>query len=304
MDRVAYTNMTYKQKSYENKPMLASTTYGSSPDGPIVHSQDYYAHNINRGCATVPVPVTGEVTNKSKMNTQINTYYLERQNKNLSDYSSFVNSLNSNIREDQYRTNINNQQYRQDCKDTNYCQRVYHPSLRPDYVSTVQTMGLGLGTQTRDRRDHALAQNRDNPIFTAAQTPTDSVGPAKLNYPQGYDQMGPMPMDMTCHLEMQFRTLTNAEMDQQITTLQQNAQKESSMGQTPIERHTNLQHQTPYNPQADHMNQVLHQMALNLPSQSNTVQATNVMRMPTADPLGFQRPSPSNWGQQTAPMVH
>ena len=75
-----------------------------------------------------------------------------------------------------------------------------------------------------------------------------------------------MTMDMTSHLEMQFQTLTDTDMDQQIVTLQHKSQKQDSQtihGQSPIDRQTHFQAKglSAYNPHVDHLNQQLQQMS-------------------------------------------
>ena len=113
-------------------------------------------------------------------------------------------------------------------------------------------------------------------------------------------------MDMTSHIELQFQTLTSPTMDQQISLLQQRAQRQepTATTQSPIDRQTHFQPNAPYsyNPQADYLNNQLQQMSRQMPDSKNSIalqmQNMNSMHdlpnMPAVDPLNFQRPSSSN----------
>src|SRR5258708_38919677 len=104
MDRLAYQNMTTRGRGpyasrldeeipHENPYNTVNFTnelpsnrniqvfQQSSPQG---DQKSYFDHNNNHGGASLNSfsQPTGAVTSKSKMNTQINHYYLERQSKN------------------------------------------------------------------------------------------------------------------------------------------------------------------------------------------------------------------------------
>ena len=314
MDRLAYQNMTLKGRNQltDNSQMINSEFTNEWPG----YQQDrtYYENNNNRDGASLDSfsQPTGALTSKSKMNTQLNHYHLERQSKNLGQYNSFVSALNSNISEDQQRTNINNDRLKTEQKEIDNFNRVYHPGLltqTPDQGDSLQYDRSSLGT--RDRRENGLAKNKNT---TQASLPQPAP---KLNYPQGYDQLSPMNMDMTSHLEMQFRTLTDIDMDNQITNLQSQGSKISkqnaptSQNQSVSDRQFFLQpqSQSAYNPRADYLNNQLQQMSQQMPDNKNSVenqlQSMNSMYglnslpdLPSVDPIGFQRPTSSNYRGQ------
>lgn len=247
MDRLAYQNMTIKHKVMPNQPV------------PCAASLNRYSQP------------TGEVTSKSKINARVDDYHLERQSKNTQDYESFVAALNGNIVEDQYRTTVNNDRYfnKPACEDN--FQRVYHPTLMTEQEQNfcnADRCGLG----TRDRQMNAVAINK-NTTHQQLMTPLP-----KLNYPHGYDHMEPLRMDLTSQLETQFSTLTNSDMEEQISQLNKNNTQ-------PIQPTIMCPPHIGYNPQADHMNQQLAQLAQQLPPQT----MYDCTRM-----LDFQRPLASN----------
>jgi hypothetical protein len=166
------------------------------------------------------------------------------------------------------------------------------------------------GVCTRDRRESALAKNKNTPHLSSNQSILQP--PPKLGYPQGYDQLTPINMDLSSQIENQFQGLTNLDMDQQIDRLQQRGstnydQNSSIHGQTPLDRQTYFsdQNQSIYNPHADHLNQQLQQMSKQMPENKNSIftqfqnmdalhNLTNVPKMQTVDTMNFQRPTSSN----------
>jgi len=246
MDRLAYQNMTIKNK------------IGHAP------TMDQYSQP------------TGQLTSKSKINNRVNNYYLERQTKNLDNYNEFVSALNSNILEDQCRTTANNDQYMTEQPTEDNFQRVYHPTLltEPEKdFNNADRCGLG----TRDRQINAVAKNKNTSHLI---TPMP-----KLNYPQGYDKLNPISMDMSSQIESQFVGLTNPVMDQQIALLSKNSQKSNShMNPNMTDELMRPTHGN-YNSQTDFMNQQLYQLSTQIPPQRS---------LDGSRFLDFQRPISSN----------
>ncbi len=350
MDRLAYQNMTSRGKGpytsrvdvpddnqFQETGMAPFNFTNELPfpqnsSTEVNDQQAYFDHNNNRGGASLNSfsQPTGAVTSKSKMNTQINHYYLERQSKNSPNYTNFVSALNNNIKEDQQRTTVNNDRLRTEQKEVDNFQRVYHPGLsgyhKDQNTDSTEFERIGLGVCTRDKRENSLAKNKNTPHVDLQYSHQNNglpQPPPKLNYPQGYDQLKPMTMDMTSHLEMQFQTLTNPDMDQQIVTLQQKSQKQDPQaiqGQSPMDRQTYFQAKglSAYNPHVDHLNQQLQQMSLQMPEGKNSIalqmqnmnsmhNLSNIPNMPSVDPINFQRPTSSNTrpvqNQQMAPYI-
>ena len=321
MDRLAFRNMTSKGKNplTDGSSSLNEFTneFGTNikPESAtpkvLTDHQSYFSHNYNHGGASLDSfsQPTGEQTSKSKMNNQINSYYLERQSKNVGEHNHFVTALNSNISEDQQRTNVNNDKLRNEQRELDNFQRVYHPGLASHAHESDQTEfeRSRNGQGTRDRRENSIAKNKNSPhVPNESDLPTP---PPKLNYPQGYGQLKPMDMDMKSHLEMQFQTLTDGDMDYQIDGLQQKLLKndpQTHRGATPLDRQTyfHSQNSLPHNPHADHMNKQLQQMSRQMPEgrNSTSTQLQNMASMndlssvslPAVDTLGFQRPASSN----------
>lgn len=184
MDRLAYQNITTKNRNRQF---------------------DRFAHP------------TGEITSKSKINTQVGNYYLERQSKNLGDYDEFVTALNDNIVEDRHRTDANNRRLIQEPVNTDNFQRVYHPTLLTDQekrFNNADRCGLG----TRNRQLNSMAKNKNSP-HEQNLTPIP-----KLNYPDGYDKLSPINMDMTSQLASQFGGLIDESMQQQINDITSHTQ--------------------------------------------------------------------------------
>lgn len=251
MDRVAFLNMTSKNRNVSD-----------------INSQTPLRH-ISQ--------LTGELTTKSKIGTQVNNYYLERQSKNASEYNNFVAALNNNITEDRYRTSVNNDQFLTEQPNGDNFQRVYHPTLMTEQERNFDNADrCGLGT--RDRQVNAVAVNKNttHPILTPMP---------KLNYPQGYDQLKPIEMDMTSQLESQFSGLTNQSMEQQIALLNKSVQSSDNTNSRSVNDIVMCRSQPNYNPQVDHLNQQLFQLSQQIPPQ----QAFDCSRI-----LDFQRPLPSN----------
>src|SRR5690242_7755164 len=98
MDRLAYQNMTSRGRGPQSSRVDDVPTH-EPPHTPLNFTNElsstqsknqtaYFEHNNNRGGASLNnfSQPTGEITNKSKVNTQINHYYLERQSKNSPNY--------------------------------------------------------------------------------------------------------------------------------------------------------------------------------------------------------------------------
>ncbi len=334
MDRLAYQNMTSRgrnpspnindnsSRDFPSVPPLVDFSNNQFTTVPSSNSQQlnqntYFEHNNNHGGASLNSfsQPTGELTNKSKSNTQINNYHLERQSKNSPNYNNFVYALNNNITEDQQRTTFNNDKLLNEREEIDNFQRVYHPGLtfyhKETSIDTTDFERNTLGACTRDRRENGLAKNNNtpHPEFRNEHNIGLPQPPPKLNYPHGYDQLQPMTMDMTSHLSMQFQTLTNPDMDQQITTLQQKSQKNEQQSEphNPLDRRTPFQQNTQnvYNPQVDHLNQQMQEMSKQMPDNKNSIalqfqnmgamhNLSSIPNMPSVDPLNFQRPSSSN----------
>jgi hypothetical protein len=211
MERLAYQNMIYKSKNGQIRPPVLMTPF-SQP--------------------------TGEVTSKAKINSHINNYYFERQSKNSPNYDSFITALNSNISEDQQRTSVNNEYLLTEQTLEDNLGRVCHPTLMTEQEKSFHNADrCGLGVGTRDRQMNAFAKNKNtthpdmqsNEMLMMKQSPTPMP---KLNYPQGYDQLQPLCMDMSSQLDTQFGVLTNPYMDQQIAHLNQSVQQTQVCDQT------------------------------------------------------------------------
>ena len=323
LDRLAYQNMTNKGRGnqYDIPNDYTSTQYSQNFTNELLsnnnihhnHGQmNYFEHNDNRGAASLnnfSQPI-GELTSKSKMNAQVNNYHLERQSKNLGQYNNFVSALDNNIREDQHRTILNNDRLITEQREMDNFERIYHPGLSlpsSDPVNPSLEFDRN-GVQTRDRRENGLARNKNTAHIVAAE---DVPNPhPKLNYPQGYDQLTPMTMDMTSHIELQFKTLTDQDMEQQIHSLQSKPSKQNQQpihGQMPYDRQTIFQakNQPAYNPHADYMNQKLQQMSEQMPENKNSVNnqlsnmnamynLNNLPEIPNVPSLNFLRPVSSN----------
>ncbi len=280
MDRLAFENMTSKGKSRLSNRTTDRTfsdsqmrpvdftnelPQSSNPQGGHGQSGGMYFDRYAR--------VTGSMTNKSKMNTNVDNYHLERQSKNTSEYNNYVNALNNNIREDQDRTQINNARLQSNMSTTENQQRIYHPSLltadptQRNNFTELDRQSVG----TRNRREDLLARNRNVSHIQQSQQPQQQndqsipMGPPRLNYPQGpagYSDgsLAPLEMDMTSHLDMQFQGLTDPNLNQQIQRLQQQNNPtqdfDNIYGNTPLSRRTHFQsdqqQQPGYNPHADH----------------------------------------------------
>jgi len=195
MDRVAFQNMTTKTKNN-------------------------FTNCIEPEKLSRPV---GEMTSKTKINTHINNYFSERQSKNANEYDRFVLSLDNNIFEDQFRTNVNNDVISNKQQPSDNLQHIYHPSLNSDRPFNTDTDFERIGMSTRDRQVNTIAKNKNTSGSLNIQPP------AKLNYPQGYNQLQPLKMDMTSQIDTQFVSLTNTEMEKQLSLL---SQKEQSSNQT------------------------------------------------------------------------
>ena len=295
-------NSTYQDTTLQNN----NSTYQDTP------LQNCYEFNGGHGDASLNnfSQPTGELTSKSKMNTQINHYCLEKQSKNYGQYNNYVSALHNNIREDQHRTNINNDRLLTEQREMDNFQRIYHPGLSNqsnDQGHSLMEFDRN-GVCTRDRRENAKARNKN----TVHIQPSEDVPHPhpKLNYPQGYDQLTPMNMDMSSQIEFQFLGLTDLDMEQQIQNLQSKPSKQNKQpihGQMPSDRQTifQAQNQPSYNPHADYLNHQLHQMSQQMPENKNSInnQLNNMNSMynlnslpeiPTADSLSFIRPIPSN----------
>lgn len=243
MDRMAFLNMTSKNRNLSEP----------NPHTPLCHISQ----------------LTGELTTKSKIGTQVNNYYLERQSKNATEYNNFVAALNNNITEDRYRTNVNNDHFLTEQPIDDNFQRVYHPTLMTEQERNFDNADrCGLGTRDRQMSATAVNKNTVHPILTPMP---------KLNYPQGYDQLKPIEMDMTSQLEAQFSGLTNRSMKQQIAQLNKNVQSSDNINSRSINDNVMCQSQIGYNTQVDHLNQQLSQHAF------------DCSRM-----IDFQRPLQSN----------
>lgn len=255
MDRLAFQNMTNKNRN---------------SDTGCVWPQQQYSQPV------------GETTSKSKINTEVNNYFLERLDKNSQEYNQFVNALNGNIKEDQHRTTINNTRWQSEHPINDTCQHVYHPTLLTDPERRTDNIGNDrYGFSTRDRQVNGMAQTK-NTVMTPLP---------KLNYPQGYNHMSPIDMDMTSHLDQQFSSLTDPIMEQQISRLHKKTQTDSTQQaiQPPIGPMGPMgpfgSSYPNYNPQVDHMDQQMHQWSQEVPPQRYV------------DPsqlLDFQRPQSSN----------
>ena len=323
MDRLAFQNMTTKGRNPVSGPeepalsyyqQVQSQSYGNEVEAhpSSTHQQAYFAHNYNKGHATLDnlQRPTGEVTTKSKLNHEINDYHLERQSKNQGAYNNFVSALNSNIKEDQQRTQANNDRWQNEQREMDNFQRVYHPTLAYDnrHEQTASERG---GKGTRNRQENGMAKTVNT--ATSAVSGGDLPMPLpRLNYPTNFDAVKPMEMDMESHLSFQFQTLADEDMNRQINALQKRmtkhtAQSAQSVSQTPMDRQTC--YQVPmtmsYNPHADYLNGQLSQMSRQMPDDRNTLaqqlqssQAmhglTNIPNIPMADALNFQRPTSSN----------
>jgi hypothetical protein len=321
LDRLAFQNMTSKGRgslcqSGENE-VLSSAPESSPPVDSVQSAQKAYFENVyNRGSASLDsfCQPTGELTSKSKMNGQMNTYYMERQSKNQGNYNTFVSALNNNIQEDRQRTDLNNNYLQSESRPADNFERVYHPGLGvASDPNDSELIGIDRNSlTTRDRRENSLAKNK-NSSHLPSEISTQSNGipqpPPKLNYPHGYGDLTPLEMDMRSHIDTQFQTLTDIDMERQINSLQGQAKKSTgqiSQGQTPMDRQTyfHAQNTSQYNPHADHLNGQLSQMSRHMPehrSSSNQFQDMTAMynlghlqQIPQADVVGFQRPSSSN----------
>lgn len=222
MDREAYKNMTYSgrnQNNYEQSfnnctacLILKENNVGKLCNKHTKQNQE----NSSR-------PVGGAVS-KVNVNNRMTNYYLERQSKNNDNYNGYLNALNQNISEDQYRTQINNEHVTQDVIKQNQIaddQRIFHPSLLT--ADPRQSQGFTeLDRQSvdtrRQRMNGILARNR----HTGASVATMHSAP-RLNYPYGRPDETPIPlnMDLSSQLEQQFKGLTTPDLDQQIQRLQQ-----------------------------------------------------------------------------------
>jgi hypothetical protein len=219
---------------------------------------------------------TGELTSKSKVNTQVNTYQLERQSKNAPEYNGFISALNNNIIEDQHRTEDNNLRYRAEQPIDDNLQRVYHPTLMTESERNFDSADrCGLGT--RDHQLNAIAKNKNTM--------------PKLNYPQGFSQIEHVNTDLTSQIDYQFGGLTNHDMEQQIANLNKNMQT-SEQTAPPLSQLYPSQPRSPYNPQVDHVNQQLYQYSQQLPPQH----LLDCSRM-----VDFQRPISSNMRPPVCP---
>lgn len=263
MDRLAFQNMTNKNRGCDQPGSWAQT------QTPTLYSQ----------------PV-GEATSKSKINTEVNNYFLERLDKNSQEYNRYVDALNGNIKEDQYRTTVNNTKWQSEHPINDTSQHVYHPTLLTDPERRTDNIGSDrYGMSTRDRQANGMAQTK-NTVMTPLP---------KFNYitPQGYNQMGPIDMDMTSHLDQQFSSLTDPNMEQQISRLHKNVQNTGQPQQAiqpplgPMGPMGPFGSTYPcYNPQVDHMNQQMQQWSQEVPPQRFVD--------PSQQMLDFHRPQSSN----------
>lgn len=252
MDRLAYQNMTIKNKTFTDNHMNHSPT------------MNQFSQPI------------GQITSKSKINTMVNNYYLERQAKNSTNYGDFISALNSNIIEDQHRTEVNNDQYFSDQPSGDNFQRVYHPTLLTDQEKNFNNADrCGLGT--RDRQADAIAKNKNT---SHIMTPLP-----KLNYPQGYDKLEPLKMDMTSQLDSQFNVLTSTDMEQQIALLKKNNEKCEPLANSNVTDEFMRPTHDLFDPQVNYMNQQIYQLSTQIQPQHSS----DCLRM-----LGFQRPISSN----------
>ena len=178
MDRLAYQNMTSRGKFPISGTEPAPPNHLTQPSNSMSYFDHQHHHSYYQPPPQLPPSQqpqqggaslnsfsqpTGELTNKSKLNTQLNHYHLERQSKNSSDYGSFVSALNSNISEDQHRTNLNNDRWHtEQQREIDHFQRVYHPTLQyGDSHNLVDMDRQGLGLGTRDKRENAEAKNKN-----------------------------------------------------------------------------------------------------------------------------------------------
>lgn len=135
-----------------------------------------------------PVP-----TYKSKLNTQMDQYHMERQNKNQYEYNNYFNALTNNICEDQNKTTYNNRRLLNNLeqqKQTQTNQRIYHPCLLTANPANRNnfTEFDRQGICTRNQRENHITINHNSAIRT--------------------------------NLDKQFQTLTNLDLDKQINHLQ------------------------------------------------------------------------------------
>lgn len=334
LDRLAVQNMTSKGRGGTSMPINSgnSGNGGNIPSVPIMQTNEwgnfhndqqraYFEHDNNRGVATLDdfsQPV-GEITSKSKLNEGVNVYHMERQSKNKPQYNHFVTALNSNISEDQQRTSINNDRYKVEQKPTSLYDRIYHPSLVSNNPSERNNSSVEHdrnGQGTRDRAENAFAKNKNTSQPQPQSNRQNGINmdlplpQAKLNYGMIPNQGGPIEMDMTSHLEMQFQTLTSNDMEKQIQSLQSKASTQTDNnnvhGQTPLDRQSVFltQGAGSYNPHADYMNNQLQQMSRQMPENRNSISnqfqnmnnlhsLSNLPVAPVVDPMGL-RPSSSN----------
>uniref|UniRef100_A0A6C0BL91 Uncharacterized protein n=1 Tax=viral metagenome TaxID=1070528 RepID=A0A6C0BL91_9ZZZZ len=262
MDRLAYQNMIYKSKT---------------PD------------DTNWKMNQFSQPM-GEWTSKSKINSRTSDYFLEYQSKNVSDYDTFVNALNTNIHEDQFRTSVNNDRLKEELPNVDNLQRVYRPNLgsKPLPITEQQEIPARGGMGTRNRHLDILAKNKNT-----------------------------VHEDEPCRLDQQFGGLTTVEMDRQITHLNKNVQLVESEITYPFQPMQDLTHPQ-YNPRVDYLNQQLHQMSLQVPPQEIrtsppspqdiylTSQTQPIFPVPKYDAqpmLGLNRPSSSNQLPPASPSM-
>lgn len=171
MDRQAYYNMTTKVKG--NDRATATLNHFSQP--------------------------TGQMTSKAKINTQLSQYYLERQHKNTTDYSQFVNALDHNIQEDQDRSFANHQTFEREQAQTqttagNSFHRIYHPMLDQDREMYNDFDRTAVNECTRDRRENVTTHNKN--------TRANGIG-------QWEDQFQPLILDELDSEQTPFRPLHN-----------------------------------------------------------------------------------------------
>lgn len=321
LDRLAVTNMTSKGRGSNSMPINTDhmNNYAQTNEWNQNYNDQhraFFEHDNNRGVASLDKfsQPLGEMTSKGKLNQGVNTYQMERQSKNGVQYGHFVSALNSNIVEDQQRTNQNNDRYKVEQKPGVHYDRIYHPTLVSSNPTDSQFSSIEYernGQGTRDRNENSLAKNK-NSMQSGHSNEINMDLPlpqAKLNYGMIPNQGGPMEMDLTSHLEMQFQGLINGDMQKQIQSLQSKSTSSTDgniHGQTPLDRQSVFLSQSGggYNPHADYMNNQMQQMSRQMPENRNSLSnqfqnmhnlnnLNNLPAAPSIDPMGL-RPSSSN----------